>query len=132
MGFDVIHMNLHKTFSTPHGGGGPGSGAVGVSERLLPFMPIPSSDGRPAATAAGVPLARRERPAADDRPAVAFMGNTGVLLRAYIYMRMLGREGMQPCLRVRDAQRELPDGTAQVAAGFELAYPTAVQVTSSS
>ncbi len=41
MGFDVIHMNLHKTFSTPHGGGGPGSGAVGVNERLLPFMPIP-------------------------------------------------------------------------------------------
>src|SRR5436189_5630649 len=41
MGFDVIHMNLHKTFSTPHGGGGPGSGAVGVSTRLLPFLPIP-------------------------------------------------------------------------------------------
>ena len=41
MGFDVIHMNLHKTFSTPHGGGGPGAGAVGVSARLLPFMPIP-------------------------------------------------------------------------------------------
>jgi glycine dehydrogenase subunit 2 len=41
MGFDVIHMNLHKTFSTPHGGGGPGSGAVGVGPRLLPFLPIP-------------------------------------------------------------------------------------------
>ncbi|MDH3546397.1 MAG: aminomethyl-transferring glycine dehydrogenase subunit GcvPB, partial [Gammaproteobacteria bacterium] len=41
MGFDVIHMNLHKTFSTPHGGGGPGSGAIGVGERLLPFMPLP-------------------------------------------------------------------------------------------
>src|SRR6202041_4084623 len=41
MGFDVIHMNLHKTFSTPHGGGGPGSGAVGVSARLKPFLPIP-------------------------------------------------------------------------------------------
>src|SRR4029434_5098872 len=41
MGFDVIHMNLHKTFSTPHGGGGPGSGAVGVGQRLLPFPPIP-------------------------------------------------------------------------------------------
>ena len=50
MGFDVIHMNLHKTFSTPHGGGGPGSGAVGVNQRLLPFMPVPvvgssTSDG---------------------------------------------------------------------------------------
>jgi glycine dehydrogenase subunit 2 len=41
MGFDVIHMNLHKTFSTPHGGGGPGAGAVGVGARLQPFMPIP-------------------------------------------------------------------------------------------
>src|SRR3546814_6139077 len=41
MGFDAIHMNLHKTFSTPHGGGGPGAGAVGVSERLKPFMPTP-------------------------------------------------------------------------------------------
>src|SRR3546814_5673879 len=41
MGFDAIHMNLHKTFSTPHGGGGPGAGAVGVSERLRPFLPIP-------------------------------------------------------------------------------------------
>ncbi len=41
MGFDAIHMNLHKTFSTPHGGGGPGAGAVGVSARLLPFLPIP-------------------------------------------------------------------------------------------
>ena len=41
MGFDVIHMNLHKTFSTPHGGGGPGAGAVGVGARLLPFMPLP-------------------------------------------------------------------------------------------
>ena len=44
MGFDVIHMNLHKTFSTPHGGGGPGAGPVGVAERLLPFMPIPMVD----------------------------------------------------------------------------------------
>ena len=41
MGFDVMHMNLHKTFSTPHGGGGPGSGAIGVNDRLMPFMPIP-------------------------------------------------------------------------------------------
>ena len=40
MGFDVIHMNLHKTFSTPHGGGGPGAGPVGVAERLLPFLPV--------------------------------------------------------------------------------------------
>jgi glycine dehydrogenase subunit 2 len=94
MGFDVIHMNLHKTFSTPHGGGGPGAGAVGVGERLLPFMPIPvvgCDAGRDG------PLYRwlteRDLPQSIGRLST-FMGNAGVLLRAYIYMRMLGRDGM--------------------------------------
>ncbi|MGD9596849.1 MAG: aminomethyl-transferring glycine dehydrogenase subunit GcvPB [Steroidobacteraceae bacterium] len=90
MGFDVIHMNLHKTFSTPHGGGGPGSGAVGVSERLLPFLPIPivgrEGDRHRWLTEADLPQSIGRLS--------AFMGNAGVLLRAYIYMRMLGREGM--------------------------------------
>ena len=71
MGFDVIHMNLHKTFSTPHGGGGPGAGAVGVGARLLPFMPIPVvGQGRRQ-----VSLARRRRtcrsPSAGCRPSWA-------------------------------------------------------------
>ena len=90
MGFDVIHMNLHKTFSTPHGGGGPGAGAVGVSERLLPFLPVPlvGSDGERYRW-----LAEKDLPQSIGRLS-AFMGNAGVLLRAYIYMRMLGREGM--------------------------------------
>ena len=99
MGFDVIHMNLHKTFSTPHGGGGPGSGAVGVSRRLLPFMPIPVV-GR-AETGTGlksVPVSYRWLDETDLPQSIgrlsAFMGNAGVLLRAYIYARMLGREGM--------------------------------------
>ena len=59
MGFDVIHMNLHKTFSTPHGGGGPGSGAVGVGQRLMPYLPVPVVGARGRAAA----LARRARPA---------------------------------------------------------------------
>lgn len=91
MGFDVIHSNLHKTFSTPHGGGGPGSGAIGVAERLKPFMPLP-----------GVKkvgdiyhwLSEEDCPHSIGRMS-AFFGNPGVLLRAYIYMRLLGREGMQ-------------------------------------
>jgi len=90
MGFDVIHMNLHKTFSTPHGGGGPGAGAVGVGERLVPFLPIPIvgvEDGRYRW------LTEKDRPQSIGRLS-AFMGNTGVLVRAYIYMRMVGREGM--------------------------------------
>lgn len=90
MGFDVIHMNLHKTFSTPHGGGGPGSGAVGVSERLMPYMPLPlvakENDFYRYLEEADLPhsIGRLS----------AFAGNAGVLLRAYIYMRMLGRAGM--------------------------------------
>jgi glycine dehydrogenase subunit 2 len=90
MGFDVIHMNLHKTFSTPHGGGGPGAGAVGVSARLQPFLPIPvvGKDGERYRW-----LTEKDLPQSIGRLS-AFMGNAGVLLRAYIYMRMLGREGM--------------------------------------
>jgi glycine cleavage system P protein (glycine dehydrogenase) subunit 2 len=90
MGFDVIHMNLHKTFSTPHGGGGPGAGAVGVGPRLLPFMPVPivaHEAGRYRL------LDEKELPQSIGR-LTGFMGNAGVLLRAYVYMRMLGRDGM--------------------------------------
>jgi glycine dehydrogenase subunit 2 len=118
MGFDVIHMNLHKTFSTPHGGGGPGSGAVGVSERLLPFMPIPlvGRDGDRYRW-----LTERDVPHSIGRLS-AYMGNTGVLLRAYIYMRMLGRQGMHrvsefATLNANYLMVRLRD------AGFELAYP---------
>ena len=95
MDFDVIHMNLHKTFSTPHGGGGPGSGAVGVNDRLLPFMPIPvigkiEVDGE----ASYDWLSEDDFPQSIGRLS-GFMGNSGVLLRAYVYMRMLGRDGME-------------------------------------
>lgn len=90
MGFDVIHMNLHKTFSTPHGGGGPGAGPVGVSKRLKPYLPVPivgKKDGQ------YVLLDENDYPQTIGRLS-AFAGNAGVLLRAYIYARMLGREGM--------------------------------------
>jgi glycine dehydrogenase subunit 2 len=118
MDFDVIHMNLHKTFSTPHGGGGPGSGAVGVGERLLPFMPVPLV-GRDGGRYRW--LDERDLPQTIGRLS-AFMGNTGVLLRAYVYMRMLGRDGMSrvsefATLNSNYLMRRL------AAAGFELAYP---------
>jgi glycine dehydrogenase subunit 2 len=90
MGFDVIHMNLHKTFSTPHGGGGPGAGAVGVAPRLVPFLPIPTVE-RAGERYRWVTEA--DRPQSIGRLS-GFMGNAGVLLRAYVYMRMIGREGM--------------------------------------
>jgi len=118
MRFDVIHMNLHKTFSTPHGGGGPGSGAVGVGERLLPFLPVPivGFDGERYRW-----LSEKDLPQTIGRLS-AFMGNTGVLLRAYVYMRMLGREGMQrvsefAALNANYLMARLSE------AGFELAYP---------
>jgi glycine dehydrogenase subunit 2 len=122
MGFDVIHMNLHKTFSTPHGGGGPGSGAIGVGERLLSYMPIP------VVTAAELDgkttydwLTENDMPHSIGRLS-GFMGNAGVLLRAYVYMRMVGRDGMKrlaeyATLNANYLQARLRD------AGFELAYP---------
>ena len=118
MGFDVIHMNLHKTFSTPHGGGGPGSGAVGVSERLVPFLPVPvvAREGERYRW-----VTEAERPLSIGRLS-AFMGNAGVLLRAYVYARMLGREGMPrvaefATLNANYLMARLRD------AGFQLAYP---------
>src|SRR3954454_11389285 len=91
MGFDVIHMNLHKTFSTPHGGGGPGAGPVGVAAKLVPYLPLPvvKQDGDRYEFAD-----ERDLPESIGRLS-ANMGNAGVLLRAYIYARLLGREGMQ-------------------------------------
>ncbi len=122
MDFDVIHMNLHKTFSTPHGGGGPGSGAVGVNKRLLPFMPIPvvsrkEVDGETLYDWA----AEEDLPQSIGRLS-GFMGNSGVLLRAYVYMRMLGRDGMErvaeyATLNANYLMARLRD------AGFELAFP---------
>ena len=70
MGFDVMHLNLHKSFSTPHGGGGPGSGPVGVCEKLVPFLGVNVS---------------------------GFNGNFGVILRAYAYILMLGRQNVRMC-----------------------------------
>jgi glycine dehydrogenase subunit 2 len=118
MGFDVIHMNLHKTFSTPHGGGGPGSGAVGVSERLLPFLPVPivGRDGDRYRW-----LDEKDVPQTIGRLS-NFMGNTGVLLRAYVYMRMLGRDGMQRVSEFATLNANYLMARLR-AAGFEVAYP---------
>ncbi len=119
MGFDVIHMNLHKTFSTPHGGGGPGAGAVGVSARLEPFLPVPvvSREGDHYRW-----LSEADRPLSIGRLS-AFMGNAGVLLRAYVYMRMLGREGMSRVGEFATLNANYLLARLQ-AAGFDLAYPT--------
>ncbi len=119
MGFDVLHMNLHKTFATPHGGGGPGAGPVGVGERLLPFLPTPivgkEADGCYRW------LDKKDLPQSIGHLS-AFMGNAGVLLRAYFYAVVLGREGLHRVGEYSTLNANyLMHKLAQ--AGFQLAYP---------
>ena len=118
MGFDAIHINLHKTFATPHGGGGPGAGPVGVNKTLEPFLPLPAV----ARDEAGFRLLEDEdRPLSIGRLG-AHMGNAGVLLRAYVYARMLGAAGMR-----RVAEFATLNANYLMArlreAGFDVAYP---------
>ncbi len=91
-GFDVMHFNVHKTFSTPHGGGGPGAGPVGVGERLVPFLPTPrvlvDDEGHYRLERSG------ERPTSVGRMR-SFVGNTGVLVRAYAYVLAHGGSGLR-------------------------------------
>jgi glycine dehydrogenase subunit 2 len=119
MGFDVIHINLHKTFSTPHGGGGPGAGPVGVNARLAPFLPLPAVEREADRYRL---LGERDRPQSIGRLG-AHLGNAGVLLRAYVYMRMLGAAGMR---RVADyATLNANYLMAELQrAGFEVAFPS--------
>ena len=88
MGFDVVHLNLHKTFSTPHGGGGPGAGAVGVKEPLLPFLP----DDHVIRTENGWALQKAPQSIGRIK---AFAGNFLVIVRALCYIHMLGGNGMR-------------------------------------
>ncbi len=88
LGFDVMHFNMHKTFTTPHGGGGPGSGPVGVSERLVPFLPGPivTYDGEKYHFSTPEKTIGRLK---------AFYGNYGMFIRAYTYIRMMGPDGLR-------------------------------------
>jgi glycine dehydrogenase subunit 2 len=94
MGFDIVHINIHKTFSTPHGGGGPGAGPVGVSRDLAQFLPVPSIafDGK------------RYRLNYDKPHSIgkmrSFQGNVAVLLRAYAYILTMGYEGLKEAAEV--------------------------------
>ena len=89
MGFDIMHINLHKTFSTPHGGGGPGSGPVGVKKHLAAFLPGPLVEK----TGKGYAWAIQD-PRSIGRVKL-FHGNVGVMIRAYAYIKTLGREGLR-------------------------------------
>jgi glycine dehydrogenase subunit 2 len=97
LGFDVMHFNLHKTFSTPHGGGGPGAGPVGVVAKLAPFLPGPvvtvvGDEGEGEDVELGLAWTMPSKSIGRVR---AFHGNFGVLVRAYTYIRMHGAEGLR-------------------------------------
>ena len=92
LGFDVVHLNLHKTFSTPHGGGGPGAGPVCAGESLLRYLPAPIVDRN---SEDGGPVYNLTTPANTIGKISGFHGNFGVLVRAYTYIRSLGAEGMR-------------------------------------
>ena len=89
MGFDVVHLNLHKTFSTPHGGGGPGSGPVGVVEKLAAYLPLPVVTKDKSGTYS---LLEPEKSIGKVK---AFYGNFNVLVKAYTYILVLGKEGLR-------------------------------------
>jgi len=88
MGFDIVHLNLHKTFATPHGGGGPGAGPVGVTRKLAGYLPVPVvSKGKD-----GYTLDYDLKHTIG--PLKGFVGNSAILLRAYVYIRLLGASGL--------------------------------------
>ncbi len=115
MGIDVMHFNLHKTFSTPHGGGGPGSGPVGVTEELAPFLPVP------------VVVRDGETFRLDcDRPSTigrmkAFHGHFGILVRAYAYIRAMGGEGLRRASEMAVLNANYV--RARLETTFDLPYP---------
>jgi len=94
MGFDIVHINLHKTFATPHGGGGPGAGPVGVTSKLADYLPVPTVefDGTRY-------YLDYNRPKSIGKVR-AFYGSAAVLLRAYAYLLMLGKEGLETASEV--------------------------------
>jgi glycine dehydrogenase subunit 2 len=95
LGFDVLHYNLHKTFSTPHGGGGPGSGPVGASPTLVDFLPGPIVTVDPERSEDNLPFFTLSMPPQTIGRVKTFYGHFGVMVRAYTYIRMLGPEGLR-------------------------------------
>lgn len=118
MGFDVLHLNLHKTFATPHGGGGPGAGPVAVNDKLKAYLPSPLVEK----TNTGYRwTAEKDQPESMGQLS-AFAGNVGIHLRAYIYARMLGKQGMQRVSEMAVLNANYLQARLK-AAGFTLAYP---------
>src|SRR5690606_38207344 len=96
MGFDIVHLNLHKSFSQPHGGGGPGAGPIAVSDRIAPYLPVPRIVRREGGNGSGP---RFDLDFEGSGKSIGrlrgFQGNFGVFVRAYAYIRSLGRDGLR-------------------------------------
>lgn len=116
MGFDVVHLNLHKTMSTPHGGGGPGAGPIGVKAKLTPYLPRPTvarrEDGSFYLDEGGEDSIGRVK---------AFYGNFGILVRAYAYIRSYGPDGLRAVSE--NAVLNANYMMHRLAPHFELPYP---------
>ena len=121
MGFDIVHINIHKTFGTPHGGGGPGSGPIAVTKNLEGFLPVPTVEQD------------RDRYYLDfNRPNSigkirSFWGNSSVLLRAYAYILMMGREGLEEVAEISVLNANYLAKKLSQVRGYELPFPHKVR-----
>ena len=118
MGFDVVHINLHKTFATPHGGGGPGAGPVGVNKKLEPFLPVPRLEKHGELYT----LCNKKQYPLTIGPLSTWAGNIGILLRANFYLQLLREQGLArvsqfATLNANYLMKKLSS------AGFNVAYP---------
>ncbi len=120
MGFDIVHINLHKTFATPHGGGGPGSGPVGVTKRLADYLPVPTVeyDGTKY-------LLNYNKPKTIGKVR-AYYGSIAVVLRAYVFMLLHGKEGLEGVSEVAVLNSNYLAQQLQKIKGFSLPYAEGV------
>jgi len=118
MGFDMVHFNLHKTFSTPHGGGGPGAGPVGVKEELVPYLPVPTVEYDEKM---GVYYLDYDRPKSVGK-VKGFYGNFGVIVKAYAYILSLGAEGLNEVAEVSVLNANYLAKKIEKIRGFTLPY----------
>jgi glycine dehydrogenase subunit 2 len=116
MGFDIVHINTHKTFATPHGGGGPGAGPVGVTDTLVPFLPVPSVERGDD----GVYRLEHDRPESIGSMH-GFWGNAAVLVRAYAYLTFHGADGLRELSELAVLNANYLD--AAIAGAYPRAFP---------
>ena len=120
MGFDVVHINLHKTFATPHGGGGPGAGPVGVTKRLADYLPVPTVEFEGSKY-----YLDYNRPKSIGKVR-AFQGSAGVILRAYVYILLHGKEGLETASEVAVLNANYMAQKLRKVRGFSLPFAEGV------